>query len=94
MQDLRWKRDMWTLYAVRMLIVVRSLFRFIEFAEGSGGSIYKKEALMYVFDASLLFLTTVCFATVYPGRLFKTIARAGMAPSSEDDFVPLHRYRR
>jgi hypothetical protein len=46
-QNVRWKRAVWTLYAVSMLIVVRSLFRFIEFAEGAGGSIYKREALMY-----------------------------------------------
>lgn len=88
---IHWRRHMWTLYAVSILIVVRSLFRFIEFAEGAGGSMYKNEALMYVFDASLLFATTVCLAVVHPGMLSRSTRKAGILPLSnnDDSSVPL-----
>lgn len=86
-----WERAIWTLYAVSALITVRSLFRFIEFAD-AGGSISRNEALMYVFDATLLFLTALCFAIIHPGILFKSIARAGLIPLSGDDSVPLRHY--
>ena len=89
-----WERVVWILYVVSTLIIARSVFRFIEVAEGAGGSIYKTEALMYVFDASLLFLTAVCFAIVHPGKFFRSIARAGLIPVPEDDTVPLRRYRK
>lgn len=90
-----WRKQLWNLYAVSVLITARSIFRLIEFAEGSNGSIHKTEALMYVFDASLLFITAVCLAAIHPGMLLRSIRKAGMMPLLDDDTtpcVPLNRY--
>ncbi|KAF2184002.1 RTA1-domain-containing protein [Zopfia rhizophila CBS 207.26] len=89
-----WRRHMWTLYAVSTLILVRTIFRFIEFAVGADGSLYKTEALIYVFDASLLFATTVCLALVHPGMLLRSIRKADVMPLSDNDksVVPLNQY--
>lgn len=92
--QVRWRKHMWALYAVSVLIIARSLFRLIEFTQGPDGQILKTEWMMYAFDASLLLASTVYFAVVHPGRLFRYIRKAdGTAWSSLDDgHVPLHRY--
>jgi uncharacterized membrane protein len=86
----KWRKHMRILYAVSMLVLVRSLFRFIEFAQGADGSIYRSEALLYVFDASLLFVATVCLAVVHPGMLLRSIRKAEFKPLTGDGpLVPL-----
>ncbi|KAH6625098.1 putative RTA1 domain protein [Boeremia exigua] len=94
--QVRWRKHMWTLYAVSFLIIARSLFRLIEFAQGPDGEILKSEWMMYAFDATLLLTSTVVFAVVHPGRLFRYIRKAdGTAWSSLDDGnVPLNPYKK
>lgn len=73
---LHWRKHLWALYAVSILITARSLFRLVEFAQGPGGQILRTEWQMYAFDASLLLASTVCFAAVHPGRLFRYLRKA------------------
>ncbi|KAF2852505.1 RTA1-domain-containing protein [Plenodomus tracheiphilus IPT5] len=89
-----WRRHVWTLYAVSVLIIVRSLFRLVEFAQGPDGTIVNTEALMYVFDAALLWAATVAFAVVHPGMLFRTIQKnEGASWSNIDEgHMPLNQY--
>lgn len=70
-----WRKYMWMLYTVSILIVVRSVFRLIEFSEGPEGQIYKTEALMYVFDASIMFIVVVIMAVLHPGLLLRAIRK-------------------
>ncbi|KAJ4312882.1 hypothetical protein N0V94_007222 [Neodidymelliopsis sp. IMI 364377] len=94
--QVRWRKHMWALYAVSILIIARSFFRLIEFTQGPDGQILKTEWMMYAFDASLLLASTVYFAVVHPGRLFRYIRKAdGTAWSSLDEGnVPLNHYRK
>jgi hypothetical protein len=71
-----WRKHMWALYAVSILIIARSMFRLIEFAQGPEGQILRTEWMMYAFDASLLLASTVYFAVVHPGRLFRFLQKA------------------
>lgn len=89
-----WEKHLFTLYAVSTLIIARSLFRLIEFAQGPDGQIMKAEWTMYVFDGLLLLAGAVCFAVIHPGRLFRYIQKAdGPAWSNIDDSrVPLNKY--
>lgn len=80
-----WRRHMWSLYAVSMLIILRSTFRLIEFALGPKGLLYKTEVCMYAFDASLMFLVVVDMAIVHPGLLFRVIRKAEIITISDDD---------
>lgn len=74
--DKEWRRAMWMLYTVSALIVVRSAFRLVEFAEGNEGTIYKTEAYIYVFDASLMFAVVVVMAILHPGFVMKRSLKA------------------
>ncbi|KAK6220695.1 hypothetical protein LQW54_001886 [Pestalotiopsis sp. IQ-011] len=67
--NLRWGRYLTTLYIVSGFVMVRSLFRAIEFIEGSGGYLQKSEALFYVFDSFLMFITVVYLHWNHPGEI-------------------------
>ncbi|KAF9879706.1 putative RTA1 domain protein [Colletotrichum karsti] len=75
----RWQRILAMLYAVSVLIMVRSVFRVIEYVMGTDGYLLMNEWPLYVFDAALMLLTVGVFAWWYPGRL-------DMSPvATEDD---------
>jgi hypothetical protein len=92
--QVHWRKHMWALYAVSILIIARSLFRLIEFAQGTEGEILKTEWMMYAFDASLLLASTVYYAVVHPGRLFRSIQKADSTAWSnvDDGHVLLNQY--
>ncbi|KAJ5929063.1 RTA1 domain protein, partial [Penicillium verhagenii] len=62
-----WEAVMWALYGACLLILVRSVFRVVEFIQGNDGFIMRREYLLYIFDACLMSLTGILFLIVYPG---------------------------
>ncbi|KAF5000631.1 hypothetical protein FDECE_11168 [Fusarium decemcellulare] len=64
-----WKRFITVLYAASGLIMVRSLFRMVEYIEGVDGELQSKEIYIYVFDAALMCVTTILFNVFHPGRV-------------------------
>jgi hypothetical protein len=75
----KWRRNVLMMYGTCFLIMVRSIFRVIEYAMGQHGYPLEHEWTLYVFDATLMFLTTVLFGVLYPGKM-------EMAPSSHDQW--------
>ncbi|RSM16705.1 hypothetical protein CDV31_004477 [Fusarium ambrosium] len=51
------------------LIMIRSVFRLIEYAQGNAGYLISHEAYLYIFDSVLRFLTMVLFAWEHPSQL-------------------------
>lgn len=51
-----WVTLLFALYAVSVLILVRSVFRLVEFIDGYGGYLMTHEVFIYVFDAVLMVL--------------------------------------
>ncbi|EKG18754.1 RTA-like protein [Macrophomina phaseolina MS6] len=84
-----WQRCMWALYVASGLVLVRNGFRIVEFADKSQ-RVAKTEALLYVFDAALMFLVAVVLAVVHPGRLTRAVRKLGGDLHDEDsEYVPL-----
>lgn len=73
--DLKWEQYLYMLYTVSAFIMVRSIFRVIEFAMGNGGYLLSHEWPLYVFDAALMWLVTVFFFWRYPCRAKLTYSR-------------------
>jgi hypothetical protein len=67
---------MWALYTWSGCILVRNLARVVEFAEELDGFIINHEAMLYVFDAFLMFADCTIFIAMRPGRLIKQAHRA------------------
>ncbi|KAH6977439.1 RTA1 like protein-domain-containing protein [Ilyonectria sp. MPI-CAGE-AT-0026] len=64
-----WRKTVMMLYVTSALIMVRNIFRTVEYAMGSDGYLLGHEWPTYVFDASLMTLTMAFFFLWYPGKL-------------------------
>lgn len=62
-----WKRLLWVLYGSSLLIMVRSVFRMMEYAQGSDGMLMQKEIYVYALDATLMFNVAAIFIVFHPG---------------------------
>lgn len=65
----RWESIMYMLYAVSVMIMIRSIFRVIEYGMGREGYLLSHEWPMYAFDSALMVATTFGFGWWYPGVL-------------------------
>ncbi|RLL97510.1 hypothetical protein CFD26_107241 [Aspergillus turcosus] len=71
------------LYTACMLILVRSVFRVIEFVQGNAGFIMSHGYLLYVFDAVLMALCGIVLGLIFPGS-FVSCRRHGRRNIPED----------
>ncbi|KAK5658628.1 hypothetical protein OQA88_2021 [Cercophora sp. LCS_1] len=81
-----WKRHLWVLYGTSGLILVRSVFRVIEYTQGNGGYLISHEVFLYVFDTLLMVAVMVAFAVWYVDDLEskKGVAKDREALGSSD----------
>jgi hypothetical protein len=70
-----WKKHLWALYASSALILVRSVFRVVEYLQGYYGSLLQTEVYIYVFDAVLMWLVLVIFVAVHPSEVHCLLGR-------------------
>ncbi|KAL9090008.1 MAG: hypothetical protein Q9165_005537 [Trypethelium subeluteriae] len=75
--NIPWKETLHMLYYASPAIMLRSIFRVVQYAMGQGGYLLKKEWPLYVFDGLLMFITMVIFYRTYPSEVNpkKTIIR-------------------
>ncbi|CAP93844.1 hypothetical protein E8E15_009000 [Penicillium rubens] len=64
-----WEGVMVGLYVASILILVRSIFRLIEYAQGNDGYLISHEVFMYVFDSMLMFFTMVAMSIFHPSKV-------------------------
>ncbi|KAI9158600.1 RTA-like protein [Paramyrothecium foliicola] len=64
-----WKKNLGMMYTVSVLIMVRSVFRLIEYIMGGDSYLLRNEWPLYVFDSALMFLTMAYYSWYYPGNL-------------------------
>ncbi|OKL63501.1 hypothetical protein UA08_01558 [Talaromyces atroroseus] len=75
---LPWRKHLGAMYATSLLIMVRSIFRVVEYLQGFDGYILEHEAFLYVFDALLMFLVMAVFIVVHPSEI-NALAKGGHA---------------
>ncbi|KAM0282484.1 hypothetical protein ACHAQH_002998 [Verticillium albo-atrum] len=66
-----WRRYLWVLYITSAIILVRSVFRVVEYLQGNGGYLISHEIFLYIFDTLLMALTMLIFAIWYVDHLEK-----------------------
>lgn len=64
-----WELVMTGLYVTSVLILVRSIFRLIEYAQGNSGYLISHEVFMYVFDSMLMFFAMVAMSISHPSKV-------------------------
>lgn len=67
--NLPWQRHLYALYGTSALILIRSIFRVIEFAQGNDGYLFSNEVFMWIFDALLMLIVMCIFVWIQPGAI-------------------------
>ncbi|EOO03701.1 putative rta1 domain protein [Phaeoacremonium minimum UCRPA7] len=87
--ELPWQRLLMMLYIVSVFIMIRSIFRVIEYVMGSDGYLLQHEWTLYVFDSILMFGVMAVYFVWYPSGLqpqvISTPASMEMAVPREED---------
>ncbi|KAI8966242.1 RTA1 like protein [Daldinia sp. FL1419] len=94
-----WRRLLYAVNVSCALILIRSVFRVVEFTEGSNGPVSRHEYFMYVLDTLPVFLVVCSFCFFFPGsylpfmgcRVPRQPVGMGEASSEEGSVVELRR---
>lgn len=65
----RWRALMKVLIGASLLILVRSVFRVVEYLGGNDGFLLRKEVFLYVFDSVLMVAVMGLFNWCFPGEV-------------------------
>lgn len=64
-----WAEQLYAIYAGSLLIMIRSLFRVVEYIMGNNGFLLRHEYFLYIFDAALMFVVMIVFLVIHPYKL-------------------------
>jgi hypothetical protein len=78
--DIPWQSCLNMLYSTSLAVLVRNIYRVIEFIIGQDGYLLNNEWPMYVFDGALMLLVMIGFFIWYPSQL---------RPSARDSMIEL-----
>ncbi|KAJ4258780.1 hypothetical protein NW762_007867 [Fusarium torreyae] len=81
-----WQRFLVVIYVASVLILIRSLFRMIEYIQGHNGELQSKEVYVYVFDAIPMAIASIGFNIFHPS---KYINGSKKATEDSDSEIPL-----
>lgn len=84
-----WKQTLYMLYAVSILILIRSAFRVIEFIQGQDGYALRHEWTLYVFDSVPMILVTMLFYFRYPSKIIPQTAGCDELSETRDYILRL-----
>ncbi|KAF4635767.1 hypothetical protein G7Y89_g2315 [Cudoniella acicularis] len=75
-EHLPWEQHLHALYASSALIMIRSIFRVVEFLLGNDGYVFGHEWFMWVFDALLMLFVLIIFCCIHPGEIRRYLDEA------------------
>lgn len=68
-----WRKHLNILYATSLLIMIRSVFRVVEYIQGNDGFILQHELFLYIFDSLLIFIAMVIFNVAHPHEITRLL---------------------
>jgi hypothetical protein len=63
---------LYVLFGVSILIIIRCIYRVVEFCQGNDGYLMGHEAFLYVFDTIPMFVVQAIFHYYHPGQMLVT----------------------
>ncbi|OJD34023.1 rta1 domain protein [Diplodia corticola] len=67
--EIRWRHYLTSLYAVSVFIMIRCIFRAVEYIQGHDGYLLQNEVYIYIFDALLMFLVMAYMNWQHPAEI-------------------------
>ena len=89
-----WRTSIYVLYAASALILIRSIFRVIEYAMGKNGVLMSNEVYIYIFDALLIVACDVIFNVWHPSRVVSMYNRRKVSNDVEMSSMTVQRRSR
>ncbi|KAL7927973.1 RTA1 like domain-containing protein [Trichoderma austrokoningii] len=80
--DINWRSYLHALYVASVLIIVRNIFRLIEYCQGSSGYLLTTEVFIYCLDALPMFLVVAWFLWKYIGEISGLLRRKQLYDNS------------
>jgi hypothetical protein len=74
----QWRKQLMGLYGASILIMIRSIFRVVEYLQGFNGYIMEHEVYLYVFDAAMMLAVMFMFNCVHPSEV-RALLYGGLA---------------
>ena len=78
-----WKKHMRVLYIASAFIMIRSVFRVIEYVQGNDGYILRHEEFLYIFDGCLMLAVLVLFNIIHPSEITALYGRSVSATNRD-----------
>ncbi|PVH74220.1 RTA1-domain-containing protein [Cadophora sp. DSE1049] len=89
-----WRKHLVTLYIVSLLILIRSVFRMVEYIQGFNGYLLSHEVYLYIFDSVLMLAVMVVMNVVHPSEVTALINGGNVAKKGwKMERVPGHHRR-
>ncbi|KAF4959279.1 hypothetical protein FSARC_10796 [Fusarium sarcochroum] len=85
-----WKTLLIILYTSSGLIMVRSIFRVIEYVMGEDGALMTNEAYIYVFDALLMLAVSISFSVFHPSAIINKQSMQRLQSSDSENQLGTH----
>ncbi|CAG8232621.1 unnamed protein product [Penicillium salamii] len=89
-----WRGLLFALYIASILILIRSIYRIVEFVQGNSGYLISHEVFLYVFDAAMMFLVMIVMNFFHPSVVLSDIGvpvstelKRNSADSGEESLV-------
>ncbi|KAJ6104131.1 RTA-like protein [Penicillium sp. IBT 18751x] len=64
-----WRKHIYALHTSSILVLVRSVVRVVEYAQGTDGTLMSNEVFIYVFDGLLMFVLMAIFIVIHPSEV-------------------------
>jgi len=71
--DIPWLRILRLMYAISLMIMIRSIFRLVEYTQGMEGYCMRHEWTLYVFDSVPMVLSSILMLVWFPTTLRQTV---------------------
>ncbi|KAE8154477.1 RTA1 like protein-domain-containing protein [Aspergillus avenaceus] len=78
-----WRGLLGACYFVSVLILIRSVYRVVEFAQGNKGYVISHEAFLYVLDAAMMLLVMLALNLIHPSIVLNKTVRHHRVRSDE-----------
>lgn len=84
-----WRQLLYVIYFSSLLVLIRQIYRVIEFAQGFTGYLAVHEIYFYIFDTLLIFMAGAIFIVYFPGNGYLPPNRNDTFASMEGDELNL-----
>ncbi|WXC51064.1 hypothetical protein QX201_010769 [Fusarium graminearum] len=85
-----WQKFMMVIYFASMLILIRSVFRMVEYVEGPQSKLQAVEVYVYAMDAIPMAIITISFHIIHPSNYMRGLGKTLSKTDSETSLASPH----